>query len=158
MCSSDLTSKLFADSTAIYDNMQFIADGLLYQDNKAFYETLYIGLPVGTRVSGDLTENVSFVDQLSAKRSGVFTDLAIKNYQNVRQNASQVNEFFYNTSNNVTSKGNYNNPYGKRWFQLAPYYNSSLHVVDAPGDYDKIRVGSQYPGIRVSGEIGRAHV
>ena len=146
------TRKLFADSTAIYDNMQFIADGLLFSDNKTFYETTLIGLPQGLRVSGDTTENVSLVQQFTARRSGTFKDLAIKTINTPKQNADQLNELFYNTSNNVTASGNYANPYARRWFQLAPYYKASTHIVDNPSDYDSIRIGTQFAGIRVGAD------
>jgi len=142
-------NKNFADSTTMIDSFSF-GDNLTYTDNKSFLETLGIGLPFGTRVSGDNTENTTLVAQINARRSGVFTDLYIKTINTPKANATQLNELFYGTSNNTLASGNYANPYARRWFQLAPYYKSSTHVVDAPGDYDRIRIGSQFGGIRVS--------
>ena len=145
------TAKNFADTTNLVDNMQFLADGLLFSETKSFFETLVAGLPFGLRVSGDTTENVTFVNKMTMRRSGTYVNLAIKNTNPVIQSADQINEFFYGSSSNVRA-GNYQNPFNKRWFQLAPYYASSTHLVDDPGNFDSVRIGSQTPGLRSSAD------
>ena len=36
----------------------------------------------------------------------------------------------------------------RRWFQLAPYYGSYVHLIDQQTDYDQVRTGSQTGGFK----------
>ena len=133
------SNKAFADSTIMLSNF-FIADGSTYTGNKQLLDSFVAGTLEGFRTSGNTAENVKFLTKFIAHRSGAFTSLTIKLINDVRGSAAKVAEdVFVNRTN-------------KTWFQLAPYYNSSVHLNDYPTDYDRVRIGSQSGGPRGSND------
>lgn len=132
-------SKYFADTTTMLSNF-FIADGSTYTGNKQILDSFVAGTLEGFRTAGNTAENVKFLTKFVAHRSGEFTSLTIKLINDVRGSAAKVAEdVFVNRTN-------------KTWFQLAPYYRSSVHIDDYPTDYDRVRIGSQSGGPRGSND------
>ena len=132
-------SKLLADTTTMLDAFVFI-DGSTYTGNKQILDSFVAGTLEGYRTSGNTAENVKFLTKFVAHRSGEFTSLTIKLINDVRGSAAKVAEdVFVNRTN-------------KTWFQLAPYYNSSVHIDDYPTDYDRVRIGTQSGGPRGSND------
>jgi hypothetical protein len=132
-------SKYFADTTTMLSNF-YIADGSTYTGNKQILDSFVAGTLEGFRTSGNQVENVKFLTKFVAHRSGEFTSLTIKLINDVRGSAAKVAEdVFVNRTN-------------KTWFQLAPYYRSSVHIDDYPTDYDRVRIGSQSGGPRGSND------
>jgi len=132
-------NKAFADTTLMLSNF-FIADGSTYTGNKQILDSFVAGTLEGFRTSGNQVENVKFLTKFVAHRSGEFTSLTIKLINDVRGSAAKVAEdVFVNRTN-------------KTWFQLAPYYNSSVHIDDYPTDYDRVRIGTQSGGPRGSND------
>jgi hypothetical protein len=122
-------------SPYITDNMQFIADGLLYSQTKAFYETLLISSPgLDGRLAGAPLENISFVE-LKVASKGVQTDIAIDNTQVKDANSNLIVDSRYT---------------GKTWYKLAPYYATYSHIIDTAAGADNVRVGQYYAGNRWS--------
>lgn len=131
--------KGFADTTTMLSNF-YIADGSTYTGNKQLLDSFVAGTLEGYRTSGNQAENVKFLTKFVAHRSGEFTSLTIKLINDVRGSAAKVAEdVFVNRTN-------------KTWFQLAPYYNSSVHIDDYPTDYDRVRIGTQSGGVRSSSD------
>jgi hypothetical protein len=131
--------KGFADTTTMLSNF-YIADGSTYTGNKQILDSFVAGTLEGYRTSGNTAENVKFLTKFVAHRSGEFTSLTIKLINDVRGSAAKVaEEVFVNRTN-------------KTWFQLAPYYNSSVHIDDYPTDYDRVRIGTQSGGVRSSSD------
>ena len=136
------------------DNMSF-GDNLTYSGNKylssiiltvgtSSYTTNLVYTTtsvtnIGVRYHGDTQESLDVNLRKSARQS-VFTDLYVKNRPASPLDADQINEIFYNSSNNVTSVIR-NNPYRRSWYQLAPYYNSYGHVKSTPADTDRVLLG-----------------
>ena len=90
----------------------------------------------GLKFGGDPLETTDVNLKKQAKQS-VFTDLYIKNRNLSPLDADQVYGIFYNSSNNVKAAIR-NNPYKRRWYQLAPYYNSFGHIKNSEQDYDRV--------------------
>jgi CTP:molybdopterin cytidylyltransferase MocA len=131
--------KGFADTTTMLSNF-YIADGSTYTGNKQLLDSFVAGTLEGYRTSGNQAENVKFLTKFVAHRAGEFTSLTIKLINDVRGSAAKVAEdVFVNKTN-------------KTWFQLAPYYSSSVHIDDYPTDYERVRVGSQSGGVRSSND------
>jgi hypothetical protein len=131
--------KGLADTTIMLSNF-YIADGSTYTGNKQILDSFVAGTLEGFRTSGNQAENVKFLTKFVAHRSGAFTSLTIKLINDVRGSAAKVAEdVFVNRTN-------------KTWFQLAPYYNSSVHIDDYPTDYDRVRIGTQSGGPRGSND------
>ena len=121
-------------SPYITDNMQFIADGLLYSETKAFYDTFFLGNPgLDGRLAGAPLENISFVDQKFMR--GTFRDIAIDNTQTQDGNSNLIVDSRYT---------------GKTWYNLAPYYATYSHIYDTGGNGETVRVGQYYEGSRWS--------
>ena len=132
-------NKGLADTTTMLSNF-YIADGSTYTGNKQLLDSFVAGSLEGSRTSGNTAENVKFLTKFTAHRSGEFTSLTIKLINDVRGSAAKVAEdVFVNKTN-------------KTWFQLAPYYNSSVHLNDYPTDYDRVRIGTQSGGPRGSND------
>jgi hypothetical protein len=121
------------------DNMSF-GDNLTYSGTKLLSSiTLTVGTQLGgARFSGDVAETQDVNLRKSAKQS-TFTDLYIKNRRISPLDADQVLGLLYNSSNSTRSIIR-NNPYRRRWYQLAPYYNSYGHVKSAAQDTDTVLV------------------
>jgi hypothetical protein len=133
------------------DNMSF-GDNLTYSGNKylssiiltvgtSSYTTNLVYTTtsvtnIGVRYHGDTQESLDINLRKSARQS-VFTDLYVKNRPASPLDADQIQEIFYNSSNNVSAVIR-NNPYKKAWYQLAPYYNSYGHLNQTPADTDRI--------------------
>ena len=129
--------KGLADSSTMLDNF-FIGDGITYAQSKTLLDSFTAGGFEGYRTSGNPLETVSFVDKFVARRSGEVTSQTIKLFANTILQADNVVDVFPNRTN-------------KTWFQLAPYYSHSAHILDYPTDYERVRVGSQTGGRRQSG-------
>ena len=81
--------------------------------------------------------------QLLAHKAGVVLDVYINTNNSSKFNAPQTAETFVNYQAN--------SPISKRWYQLAPYYQSYAHVVNYPTDpTDHVRIGSKQAGVRTS--------
>lgn len=132
-------NKGLADTTTMLSNF-YIADGSTYTGNKQLLDSFVAGTLEGYRTSGNQTENVKFLTKFVAHRSGEYTSLTIKLVNDVKGSAAKVAEdVFVNKTN-------------KTWFQLAPYYNQSVHLNDYPTDYDRVRIGTQSGGVRSSND------
>ena len=82
--------------------------------------------------------------RLLAHKGGVARDLYINTNNSTRLNANQTAEEVF-----VNYKAD--SPISKRWYQLAPYYQSYAHVIDFPTDpTDHVRIGSKQLGKRTS--------
>ena len=82
--------------------------------------------------------------QLLAHKAGVARDLYINTNNSSRSNAPQ-------TAEEVFVNYRADSPLSKRWYQLAPYYQSYAHVIDYPTDpTDHVRIGSKQAGARTS--------
>ena len=130
--------------TIMIDNMQ-LGDDLTYLSQFNLKTTVIIGSPDGVRGTSDI-ENFSYNLNMRPRR-GAFTDLYIAKLRPTKFDADQTAGIFWGSSNSTTSYTKLN-PYGKRWFQLAPYYASYEHIKDTPGQYDFVRVGSVRGGQR----------
>lgn len=96
-------------------------------------------------VLGDNSDRYQNNVRLLAHKGGVARDLYINTNNSVKVNAAQIAEEVF-----VNYKAD--SPISKRWYQLAPYYQSYAHVVDYPTDTtDHVRVGSKQLGKRTSG-------
>ena len=119
------------------DNMSF-GDNLTYSGTKLLSSiTLTVGTQLGgARFSGDVGETLDVNLRKSAKQS-TFTDLYIKNRRISPLDADQVLGLLYNSSNSTRSIIR-NNPYRRRWYQLAPYYASYGHIKNGAQDTDRV--------------------
>lgn len=93
---------------------------------------------IGTKYGNDPRETTDVRLNKTAKQ-GAFTDLYVKNRRISPLDADQVQGILFNSSNNTSSIIR-NNPYQRRWYQLAPYYNSYGHVKQNPLDTDRVLV------------------
>ena len=133
------SNKSLADTTIMLSNF-YIGDGSTYTGNKQLLDSFLAGTAEGYRTSGNDAENVKFLTKFTAHRAGEYTSLTIKLVNDVKGSAAKVaGDVFVNKTN-------------KTWFQLAPYYNQSVHLNDYPTDYDRVRVGSQSGGVRSSSD------
>lgn len=82
--------------------------------------------------------------RLLAHKAGVAQDVYINTNNSSKSNAPQTAEEVF-----VNYKAD--SPIAKRWYQLAPYYQSYAHVIDFPTDpTDHVRIGSKQLGKRTS--------
>ena len=129
-------------SPYITDNMQFIADGLLYAETKAFYEIQTMGFGASTqtsRLAGRTDpETMNMVIQSNIKR-GVYREITIDNQPFTSSDAATIMDAFVNRTN-------------RTWYQLTPYYSDNRYsrIRDGEGGADNVRVGGYWAGIRVS--------
>ena len=107
----------------------------------------YIGVRFG---SDNSIDNIIPADRnykslrLRALKGGVARDLYINTNNSTRLNANQ-------TAEEVFVNYRADSPIAKRWYQLAPYYQSYAHVIDFPTDpTDHVRIGSKQAGKRTS--------
>ena len=98
----------------------------------------------GQRLYNNPFENIKFTYLMTANRAGTnkVTRIPIT-APTPNQASNQVNETFYNQPNNK---------FGKRWYQLAPYYAQSSWVYENDSDpFELITVGSRV-GFKASGD------
>ena len=98
-------------------------------------------------LGGDTADRNYKLVQLLAHKAGTAQDLYININNTEKTWAPQTADVFANVRQSTTST----TALGRRWFQLAPYYNSYVHALDYPSDpADVVRTGSRTGGFRTA--------
>ena len=115
--------------------------------NDGRYDYITIGDPTtGLRTGNNSSESTAAFLLTPVKRGlGTYNETKLNINNNERYYwAPQTIELYAGVRQSTTSTS----AIGRRWFQLAPYYNSYVHLLDQPTDYDKVRIGSQTGGYK----------
>lgn len=130
-------------SPLMFDNLQFVED-FISLPTKGLFETIVTGYgstSQTSRLAGrNDPETMQFV-MLQAVKRGKDDLYIINNRHQTSSDAIQTQEIFYNKPGSI---------FGKRWYQLAPYFSNYSTIFDGTYGSDNVRVGDYYGGVRHS--------
>jgi hypothetical protein len=130
-------------SPLMFDNLQFVED-FISLPTKGLFETILTGYgstSQTSRLAGrNDPETMKFI-MLQAVKRGKDDLYIINNRHQTSSDAIQTQEIFYNKPGSI---------FGRKWYQLAPYFSNYSSIFDGQYGSDIVRVGDYHGGVRHS--------
>ena len=130
-------------SPLMFDNLQFVED-FISLPTKGLFETIVTGYGTSSqtsRLAGRNDPETMKFTMLQAVKRGKDDLYIINNRHQTSSDAIQTQEIFYNKPGSI---------FGRRWYQLAPYFSNYSSIFDGQYSGDNVRVGDYHGGVRHS--------